>query len=102
MDEDIREDENQVEENATPETDTQETEQRTDDYDGLARRIDDVIRKLDELKDDIKRVEGMYSTFVDAGAIVTDATDAITEAAAIGIASAMDEIYDLETLDYTL
>ena len=29
------------------ETNTEQTEQRTDDYDALARRIDDVLTKLD-------------------------------------------------------
>ena len=34
-------------ENSEVETNAEQTEQRTDDYDGLARRLDDVLSKLD-------------------------------------------------------
>ena len=44
----------------------------------------------------------MYSTFVDAGAIVTGATDAVALAAAEGVAEALEDALNLETLDYVL
>ena len=92
----------EVADEATPETPTEQTEQRTDDYEGLARRMDDAISKIDALKAQLDRIEGLYSTFVDAGAIVTDASDAVAMAAAEGVADAMEAILDLESLDYSL
>lgn len=92
----------EVAEETTPETETEQTEQRSDDYDGLARRLDDVLAKLDTLEDKLDRIEGLYSTFVDAGAIVTSATDAVAAAAAEGVADAIEDALDLESLDYSL
>lgn len=92
----------EVAEEATPETATEQTDQRSDDYDGLARRLDDVLAKLDTLEDKLDRIEGLYSTFVDAGAIVTGATDAVAAAAAEGVADAIEAALDLESLDYSL
>ena len=99
MDEETRA---EVAEEATPETETEQTEQRTDDYDGLARRLDDVLAKLATLDDKLDRIEGLYSTLVDAGAIVTGATDAVAAAAAEGVADAIEAALDLESLDYSL
>lgn len=99
MDEETRA---EVAEEATPETATEQTEQRSDDYDGLARRLDDVLAKLDTLEDKLDRIEGLYSTFVDSGAIVTGATDAVAAAAAEGVADAIEAALDLESLDYSL
>ena len=99
MDEETRA---EVAEEATPETETEQTEQRTDDYDGLALRMDDVLEKLAALDDKLNRIEGLYSTFVDAGAIVTGATDAVAAAAAEGVADAIEAALDLESLDYSL
>lgn len=99
MDEETRA---EVAEEATPETATEQTEQRSDDYDGLARRLDDVLAKLDTLEDKLDRIGGLYSTFVDAGAIVTGATDAVAAAAAEGVADAIEAALDLESLDYSL
>ena len=81
----------EVEENATPETETEQTEQRTDDYEGLARRLDEALSKLEQIKEKLDSLEGMYSTFVDAGAIVTGATDAVALAAAEGVAEALED-----------
>ena len=110
--EEVAEDREEVAEDVTPETDTEATEQRTDDYDGLARRLDDVLEKLaaldddlaklDTLEDKLDRIEGLYSTFVDAGAIVTGATDEVAAAAAEGVADAIEAALDLESLDYSL
>lgn len=92
----------EVADEATPETPAEQTEQRTDDYEGLARRLDDVLSKLDGLSSKLDGLEAMYSTFVDAGAIVSDATSAIAEAAAEGVADALEASIDLEDFDYSL
>lgn len=86
---------------ATPETETEQTEQRTDDYEGLSRRLDDALAKLDRVYDKLETIEGMYSTFVDAGAIVTGASDQIAAATAEAVADAIEYVA-LEDLDYTL
>lgn len=99
MDDKTRE---EVAEEATPETPTEQTEQRTDDYDGLARRLEDVLAKLDAIAGKLDAIEGMYSTFVDAGAIVSDATDALASSAAAAVADAVEDALDLETFDYSL
>lgn len=91
----------EVSDEETPETEIEQTEQRTDDYEGLARRLDEVISKLDRVYDKLETVEGMYSTFVDAGAIVTGASDQIAAATAEAVAEAIEYVA-LEDLDYTL
>lgn len=99
MDDETRQD---VAEEATPETETEQTEQRTDDYEGLARRLDDVLSKLDAVKEQLDGIAAMYSTFVDAGAIVTDATDALAASAAAAVSDAIEDALDLEAFDYSL
>lgn len=92
----------EVAENAEPETEKEQTEQREDDYQGLARCLEDALEMLSRISDKLDDLEGMYSTFVDAGAIVTGATDAVALAAAEGVAEALEDALNLETLDYVL
>lgn len=92
----------EVAENAEPETEKEQVEQREDDYQGLARRLEDALGMLSRISDKLDALEGMYSTFVDAGAIVTGATDAVALAAAEGVAEALEDALNLETLDYAL
>ena len=92
----------EVAENAEPETEKEQVEQREDDYQGLARRLEDALEMLSRISDKLDALEGMYSTFVDAGAIVTGATDAVALAAAEGVADALEEVLDLESFDYSL
>lgn len=99
---DIREDEERVAEEATAETPKEQTEQRTDDYECLSRKIEDVASKLDEMNRKLDGLNAMYSTFVDAGAIVSNAGDAVAAAAAAGVADALEDFIDLEALDYSL
>ena len=99
MDEETRA---EVAEEAMHETETEQTEQRTDDYDGLARRMDDALAEIRAIKEQLDRIEGLYSTFVDAGAIVTGASDTVAAAAAEGVLDAIEDILDLEQLDYSL
>lgn len=55
------------------ETNVEQTEQRTDDYDGLARRIDDVLTKLDAYGSKLTAFIESVNTFMDAaGAGDTD------------------------------
>lgn len=92
--EEIREDENQVEEETTPETDEEAVEQRTDDYEGLARRIDDLTElvrsRLDSIADAIESLSGIE---LESGARVGDGTieDEIEDA--------VEDALDLEKLD---
>ena len=64
MDEETRA---EVAEEATPETATEQTEQRSDDYDGLARRLDDVLAKLAALEDKLDRIEGAAMVLIYIG-----------------------------------
>ena len=92
--EEIREDENEVEEDSTPETSEEAEEQRTDDYEGLARRIDDLTElvrsRLDSIADAIESLSGIE---LESGARVGDGTieDEIEDA--------VEDTLDLEKLD---
>lgn len=55
------------------ETNVEQTEQRTDDYDALARRIDDVLTKLDAYDGKLTAFIESVNAFMDAaGADDTD------------------------------
>lgn len=55
------------------ETDAEQTEQRTDDYDGLACRIDDVLAKLDAYDINMTALIEAVNAFMDAsGDVDTD------------------------------
>lgn len=75
-----------------PETADEATEQRTDDYDGLARRLDnllDMVReRFDRLDDAIGAIQ---VSAVDSGIDAADIADAAAEA--------VDEILTLDALD---
>lgn len=102
---DVREDEEEVAEETTPETDEQATEQRTDDYDGLARRIDDVLDKLDGMAAAIERLESMFGGFVEAGATVREGMDNISEEVIEDgglndiVGEVLDEVVSIDDLD---
>lgn len=92
----IREDEERVAEDATPESNEEAVEQRTDDYEGLARRIDDVLARLDRLTEGIERMESAVGIFVESGATVQEGVDPISDAVIDD--SGLDDIVD-ETLE---
>lgn len=93
--EDIREDEEEVAEEATPETEEEATEQRTDDYDGLVRRLDEIADMVRERFDSIERaIDALGVSTVEAGADGTVA-DVAGEAAA----EAIDELLGIDSLD---
>lgn len=92
--EEIRDDE-EVAEEATPETDEEATEQRTDDYDGLARRLDEIADMVRDRFDALERaIDALGVSTVEAGADGTVA-DVAGEAAA----EAIDELLGIDSLD---
>ena len=98
MTEDVTEDREEVAEEATEETGTQEVEQRSDDYDGLARRIE-------ELADSVKRGFSLIDSRLEALGLTTTESagyvdDNITpEQVAEDMQEAIDTLVGLEALD---
>ena len=66
-------------------------EQRTDDYEGLARRIDDALTRLDEIARGIDELREAVAV----GIATVDAAD-VVEAA---IVDAVDEVLDISQMD---
>lgn len=85
-------DREEVAEEATPETNEEAVEQRTDDYEGLKRiieaRFDELAAKLDEMMGKVEEAkEAADADLVDSGAIIlggdeSDLEDAIEDEAA--------------------
>lgn len=95
--EDIQQDRDEVAEDATPETDTEATEQRTDDYDGIVRRLDDIMRLIDERFDAMRQMlDALGVAAVESDGIVESDVQDIAGAAA---AAAVDEILGIDSLD---
>ena len=93
--EDIRDDEEEVADEATPETNEEAVEQRTDDYDGLVRRLDEIADMVRDRFDVIERaIDALGVSTVEAGADGTVA-DAAGEAAA----EVIDELLGIDGLD---
>jgi hypothetical protein len=63
------------------ETPAEQTEQRTDDYDGLARRLDDVLEKLNDMAavlgsiSDLVKISNAPDVVVSPDTDATDDTD---------------------------
>lgn len=96
MDEDIRDEREEVAEEIeeSPETADESAEQRTDDYDGLARRIDDVAEMV---RDGFERM----ATMIDAlgvTAIESASTDNVEEIVDAGVGT-VGELMGLDALD---
>lgn len=97
-DEDEREDEREdVAEETTPETDEQQVEQRTDDYDGLVRRLNELTEMVRGLTEDVRRGFDAIGLAAESNGYVDDAID--TNDVAEDIADAIDELVGLEALD---
>lgn len=93
--EDIREDEEEVADEATPETDEEATEQRTDDYDGIVRRLDEIADMVRDRFDAIERaIEALGVSTVEAGA---DGT--VSDVAGEAAVEAIDELLGIDSLD---
>lgn len=92
----IAEDREDVAEDTTPETDTEATEQRTDDYDGIVRRLDDMDTMLRDRLDNIQRMlEALGVAAVEADTVIDGDVDTIGEKAA----EVVDEILGIDSLD---
>ena len=78
---------------------TEEDTHRYDEYEGLARRIDDMFARFDEINVKLDAIKAGVDGFVDAGAIVDEAgEDAVIETIEdiIDAADAFDAFDDLD------
>ena len=92
----IAEDREEVAEDTTPETDTEATEQRTDDYDGIVRRLDDMDTMIRDRLDGIQRMlEALGVAAVEADTVIDGDVDTIGEKSA----EVVDEILGIDSLD---
>ena len=106
MDDETRD---EVAETATPETEVEEVEQREDDYQGLARRLDDLMRAVADMSNSItdalasinQRLDINAGILVDSGAgfepSVGDAIESAVEEA-IEDATGLVSIEDLNLM----
>lgn len=96
MDEDIRDEREEVAEEIeeSPETADEAAEQRTDDYDGLARRIDDVAEMV---RDGFERMTTMLDA-LGVTAIESASTDNVEEIVDAGV-DTVGELMGLDALD---
>lgn len=93
--EEIRDDEEEVADEATPETDEEATEQRTDDYDGLVRRLDEIADMVRDRFDAIERaIDALGVSTVESGAD-GNVADVASEAAE----QVIDELLGIDGLD---
>ena len=98
-DERIDEEREDVAEESTPETDEQATEQRTDDYDGLARRIDDLMEEVRKGFEGVsKRLEALgLASVEETGYMEGDVPD--VDDVADAVAEKVDELLGIDALD---
>ena len=82
------------------ETNTEQTEQRTDDYDALARRIDDVLSKLAAYDTKLTAVIESVNAFMDAAD--ADDTDNDSETHDDSDTDDIDLDTPIEDLDLTI
>lgn len=57
---------------ANEETNVEQTEQQTDDFDGLARRINDVMDKMNAIDDNVSKIGDLIKAFIDSVKITND------------------------------
>lgn len=94
----IEEDRGEVAEEATPETDVEATEQRTDDYEGLARRLDEIMSAVRDGFDAMRqRFDALGLESVESTAYVEEGTD--VDEIAEDLAEAVDELLGIDALD---
>ena len=91
--------EEDVREEATPETNVEATEQREDDYQGLSRRINEVIDVLARVEGKIDAIiasrEIAAATFVEDGGAINDAEEKAEEI----VEEYIDRVLDIDALD---
>lgn len=96
--EEIREDREEVADEATPETPEEEAEQRTDDYDALARRLDELMDMIRAGFESMgSRLDALGLADVEGSSYLEDGTDAADVAE--DLADAVDMLVGLDALD---
>ena len=97
MDEtEITEEREEVAEDTTPETDEEAVEQRTDDYDGIVRRIDDLATSVADRLDNIERMIEALGVSAVEGELDGDA---VAAAAGEAAAQVVDELLGIDSMD---
>lgn len=92
----IAEEREEVAEETTPETDEQATEQRTDDYDGIVRRLDDLAALIGNRLDGIERMIEALGVSAVEGELDGDA---VAAAAGEAAAEVVDELLGIDSMD---
>lgn len=95
MDDDIRDEREEVQEEIedTPETPDEAAEQRTDDYDGLARRLDEIMDMVRDGFDSMRTsLEALGVTQLESATVAGNGVEEIVDAA-------VDVVGDLMGLD---
>lgn len=98
MDDDIREEREEVQEEVeeNPETPDEAAEQRTDDYDGLARRLDEIMEMVRDGFDSVRTsLEALGVTQLESASVVGNDVEEIVDA---GI-DTVGDLMGLDTLD---
>lgn len=67
------------------ETPAEQTEQRTDDYDGLARRLDDVLEKLNDMTTVLGSISDLVKISNEPDIVVSPDTDATDDTDTDGV-----------------
>lgn len=92
---DITEDREEVADESSPETNDEAVEQRTDDYDGIVRRIDDLESFLRERLDGLQRALNALGVAAVESDTDLDSVDDAGEAAA----DLVDAVLGIDSLD---
>lgn len=92
----IMEEREEVAEEATPETNEEAVEQRTDDYDGLVRRLDDLATLIGDRLDGIERMIEALGVSAVEGELDGDA---VAAAAGEAAAEMVDELLGIDSMD---
>jgi proteasome assembly chaperone (PAC2) family protein len=93
----IEEERDEAAEDSSPETNEEAVEQRTDDYDGIVRRLDDLRDMLQAGLEDMRRGFDAMGLAAETAGYVDDTIDAADVAE--DVADAIDELVGLEALD---
>ena len=93
-------DEAEVREESSPETNEEQVEQREDDYQGLTRRMEDMLSKLDRMETQIEALIGQQEAnaamFVENGGAINDE---MQQSLADTIETKLDEVLGIDALD---
>ena len=92
----IAEEREEVAEEATPETVEEATEQRTDEYDGIVRRLDDLATLIGNRLDGLERMIEALGVSAVEGELDGDA---VAAAAGEVAAEVVDELLGIDSMD---